>query len=131
LKRVGRNIGRLLWCSAGAATALTLALFLTHLPDHSRWLMASLGGSTVFLFGLTRTAAAQPRALFGGHLGGALMGIICYGAFGDAVWVYALAVVLTLVFMLVTRTVHPPPGRTPSSWCMPTPVSLRYGNPWR
>jgi CBS-domain-containing membrane protein len=113
LNRIGRDIGRLSWCSAGAATALTVALFLTGLPDYSRWLMASLGGSTIFLFGLTRTAAAQPRALFGGHLGGALIGILCYQAFGDAVWVYALAVVLTLVFMLVTRTVHPPAGANP------------------
>lgn len=113
LRHFGRDLGRLLWCSAGAATALTLALFLTGIPDYSRWLMASLGGSTIFLFGLNRSAAAQPRALFGGHLGGALIGILCYRAFGDAVWVYALAVVLTLIFMLVTRTDHPPAGANP------------------
>ena len=33
--------------------------------------------------------------------------------FGDALWVYLLAVVLSLVFMLVTKTVHLPAGANP------------------
>jgi CBS-domain-containing membrane protein len=32
---------------------------------------------------------------------------------GDALWVSVLAVVMTLVFMLVTKTVHPPAGANP------------------
>ena len=52
----------------------------------------------MFLFGLTRAPAAQPRALMGGHLGGAAIGILCYQALGDAAWVSVLAVGLTLVF---------------------------------
>ena len=66
-----------------------------------------------FLFGLTRAPAAQPRALVRAHLGGALIGIACYQAFGDATWVYTLSVVLTLLFMLLTRTVHSPAGAKP------------------
>ena len=91
---------------------MVLLLVLVQ-PPSSPWLLASLGGSSVFLFGLTRAAAAQPRALFGGHLSGALIGILCVQAFGDDVWVYALAVVLTLIFMLVARSVHPPAGANP------------------
>lgn len=79
----------------------------------SPFLLASLGGSAVFLFGLTRAPAAQPRALLGGHLGGALIGIGCYQAFGDALWVHAAALALAMCFMLVTRTVHPPAGANP------------------
>lgn len=75
--------------------------------------VASFGGSTVFLFGLTRAPAAQPRALFGGHLLGAAVGIVCFQALGDATWVYALALVLALLAMLLTRTVHPPAGANP------------------
>jgi CBS-domain-containing membrane protein len=103
---------RLLWCCFGAASAIALALSLTG-PPLTPFLLASLGGSTVFLFGLTRAPAAQPRALFGGHLGGALIGIVCYQAFGDALWVYALALALTLSFMLLTKTAHPPAGANP------------------
>jgi len=75
--------------------------------------VASFGGSAVFLFGLTRAPAAPPRALFGGHIGGAVIGVLCLQLFGDALWVYVVALVLTLVFMLVTKTVHPPAGANP------------------
>ncbi|AEJ02269.1 HPP family protein [Nitrosomonas sp. Is79A3] len=100
---------RLLWRALGATVAISLALWIAGLPEKSL-LLASLGGSTVFLFGLTRAPAAQPRALFGGHLSGAFIGIACYQAFGDSISVYIAATVFTLCFMLVTRTVHPPAG---------------------
>lgn len=98
--------------SIGAATALGFFLWLNG-PAVTPLLLASLGGSTVFLFGMTAAPAAQPRALFGGHLGCSLIGIVCYQLFGDASWVAAMAVVLSLVFMLSTRTVHPPAGANP------------------
>ena len=105
-------IARLLWCAFGAAAGIALSLFLVA-PPASPLFMASLGGTSVFLFGLTRAPAAQPRALFGGHLGGALIGIACYQAFGDALWVLVLAQVLALCFMLLSKTVHPPAGANP------------------
>lgn len=110
--RIARDLGRLTFCAAGAAAGMGLALGLAD-PPTSPLLLASLGGSAVFLFGLTRAPAAQPRALFGGHLGGALIGIVCFQAFGDGLWVYVLAMVLTLVYMLATKTVHPPAGANP------------------
>ena len=105
-------LARLLWCMFGIAAGITLALAVSE-PPFSPLLLASLGGTAVFLFGFTRAPAAQPRALFGGHLIGALTGIACYQFFGDALWVYALAQSLTLALMLVTRTLHPPAGANP------------------
>lgn len=103
---------RLIWCVVGAACGVSLALTVAG-PPLTPFLLASLGGTTVFLFGLTRAPAAQPRALFGGHLGGALIGIACYQTFGDSLGVYVLAQALALLLMLVTRTVHPPAGANP------------------
>jgi CBS-domain-containing membrane protein len=107
-----RTMMRLLWVSLGATIALGLALLFTK-PPTSPLLLASLGGSTIFLFGLTGAPAAQPRALFGGHLISALIGIICYQLFDDALWVYLLAEVITLGVLLLTQTVHPPAGANP------------------
>lgn len=106
-------IVRLLWCALGASTGIGFA-FAIVAPPASTFLLASLGGSAMFLFGLTRAPAAQPRAIFGGHLGGALVGIVCYRLLGDALWVYAIAQVLALWFMLISKTMHPPAGANPS-----------------
>ena len=102
---------RLVWCALGAAAGLGLAFALT--PTTSAVFLASLGGSTVFLFGVTRAPAAQPRALFGGHLGAALIGILGYQAFGESLWVYLLVEVVALWVMLLSKTVHPPAGANP------------------
>jgi CBS-domain-containing membrane protein len=107
-----RPVVRLLWCLLGAGCGIAVALAVAG-PPLTPFLLASLGGTAVFLFGLTRAPAAQPRALFGGHLGGALIGVACYQAFGDFLWVYVLAQLLALAFMLLTRTVHPPAGANP------------------
>ena len=102
----------LVWSAIGGAIAIALALLLVA-GRNSPFLLFSLGGSTVFLFALTETEAAQPRALLGGHIGGALIGILCYQLFGDALWVSVAAVVATMMFMVVTRTIHPPAGANP------------------
>ena len=108
----GRKYLDMIWSAIGGTIAITLALLLVA-DRNSPFLLASLGGSTVFLFVLTETEAAQPRALLGGHIGGALVGILCYQVFGDGLWVSVTAVVLTMMFMVVTRTIHPPAGANP------------------
>jgi len=102
---------RLLWISIGAGTAITLTLLATKAT--SPLLLASLGGTTLFLFGLSTTPAAQPRAVWGGHILSSLIGIICVQYLGDATWVSGLAVVVTICVLLLTRTVHPPAGANP------------------
>jgi len=102
---------RLLWVSIGASVAISLALLATKAS--SPLLLASLGGTTLFLFGLSTTPAAQPRAVFGGHLFSSLIGVLCVQFLGDATWVSVVAVVITICVLLLTRTVHPPAGANP------------------
>jgi CBS-domain-containing membrane protein len=103
---------RLSWSLVGSLVGIFLALWLISFPI-SPFLLASLGGSAVFLFALTNAPAAQPRALFGGHVGGALIGIVCYQLLGDALWVYVFAQVSTLLLMLSLHVMHPPAGANP------------------
>jgi CBS-domain-containing membrane protein len=104
-------IFRLLWVLLGSTVAISLALWVTK--ANSPLLLASLGGTTLFLFVLTTAPAAQPRAVFGAHLIGALIGIIAYQLFGDGFWVYVAALVITIGALLITRCVHPPAGANP------------------
>jgi CBS-domain-containing membrane protein len=103
---------RLAWCGVGMALGIGLALFLVA-PPASPFLLASLGGSAVFLFGMSRAPAAQPRALLGGHLGCACIGLACHQWLGDSLASMATAQVLALLYMLLTRTLHPPAGANP------------------
>ena len=109
---VKQTILRLLWVLAGASVALALALHVVR-PADSTLLLASLGGSTLFLFGLTTFPPTQPRALFGGHLISAFIGVICYQLFGDTTWVMVIAVLITIAVLILTKTVHPPAGANP------------------
>jgi len=102
---------RLLWVLLGSSIAISLALWATQAT--SLLMLASLGGTTLFLFVLTTAPAAQPRAVFGAHLIGALIGIIAYQLFGDGFWVYVIALVVTISILLLTRCVHPPAGANP------------------
>jgi len=95
----------------GSTVAITLALWVTQ--ANSPLLLASLGGTTLFLFVLTTAPAAQPRAVFGAHLIGALIGIIAYQLFGDGFWVYVIALIVTIGILLLLRCVHPPAGANP------------------
>ena len=103
---------RLLWVALGSSIAITVSLWITG-NSTTPLVLASLGGSTLFLFGLTTLPPAQPRALFGGHLIGAGVGIACYQIAGDAIWVMVLSVVITILLMLLTKTAHPPAGANP------------------
>jgi CBS-domain-containing membrane protein len=113
-RHVARSVMRLSACGAGPAVAIGLVLELID-PPTAPLFLASLGGSAVFLFGLTRAPAAQPRALFGGHIGGALIGALCAQFLGDAVWVYVVALVL--------------PGMIhyPHRWFEASPPSVTWG----
>ena len=102
---------RLLWVLLGSSVAISLALWTTN--NNSPLMLASLGGTTLFLFALTTAPAAQPRAVFGAHLISSLIGIVAYQLFGDALWVYVVAVVVTIGILLLVRCVHPPAGANP------------------
>lgn len=107
----------ILWGMIGSGLALFIIGLLhrytvaeTGLP----LLMFPLGASAVLVFGIPRSALAQPRNVVGGHTLSALVGItvfqLLHGA-GDLVCA-SLAVCLAIGLMHATKTLHPPGGAT-------------------
>lgn len=75
-------------------------------------LFAPLGASAVLLYGASGAPFSQPRSVIGGHVISALTGVIFWHLLGETGVSVALAVSSAIIFMLLTRTVHPPAGAT-------------------
>lgn len=69
--------------------------------------------SIVLVMGSPEAEPAQPRALVGGHLVAALVGLLVAKLLGPSPWVAALAVGLAMAAMQLTKTFHPPAGINP------------------
>lgn len=100
-----------------AAFALLIVLVLLHLTDHP-WLLPSLGGSCVILFGMPKSEMAQMRSLIGGHLIATTTGLVFLQlgsrSFGGPPELWMISSVATaLVLMMATRTIHSPAGGNP------------------
>ena len=69
--------------------------------------------SIVTVLGSPKAEPAQPRALIGGHLVSAIIGLLIVKVCGPAPWAAAMAVGLAMVAMHLTGTFHPPAGIDP------------------
>lgn len=96
--------------------ALLATLALLRQTGHP-WLLPSLGGSCVILFGMSRGTMAQPRSFLGGHVVATLVGLLMQEAAATLggpreVWATA-AVGIALAAMAGSRTIHSPAGANP------------------
>jgi CBS-domain-containing membrane protein len=96
--------------------ALLLANAALSFTEHP-WLLPSLGGSCVILFGMPRGIMAQPRSFLGGHLISTMVGLVFrmgHDAMGGPLELWlAGAVGVALAAMAATRTIHSPAGANP------------------
>lgn len=75
--------------------------------------IGSMGATAVLVYGAPRSPFAQPRAVVGGHVVSALVGVACQQVLPDMPELAAaLAVSTAIAAMHVTRTLHPPGGAT-------------------
>ena len=117
MHRLADRVAGYVWVWGGVMVALGGATLLVNLTEHY-WLLASLGGSCVILFGMPDTEMAQPRSFLGGHLIATVTGLVFlrFGLmqFGGPAELWAMASVATaLVLMMLTRTIHSPAGANP------------------
>jgi CBS-domain-containing membrane protein len=98
--------------AVGGAVAIALMEVLaerTTVP----LLFVPFATSIVLVMGSPEAEPAQPRALVGGHLVSAAVGLLLLQVTGPGPWAAATAVGLAIIAMHATRTFHPPAGIDP------------------
>jgi CBS-domain-containing membrane protein len=98
--------------ATGAAIAIAV---MELLADRSAipLLFVPFATSSGLVMGSPQTAAAQPRALIGGHLVSTMIGLLVVKVAGPGITAAALAVGLAILAMHLTRSFHPPAGIDP------------------
>ena len=101
-----------LLCGAGCGLAIYVmesSAALTAYP------MAAIPFATSIVLVISQPNAvpAQPRALIGGHLMSALVGLLVLAVAGPGPVAAAFAVGLAVLAMMLTDTLHPPAGINP------------------
>ncbi len=107
-----------------AVVAVAIILYFVEVLTHAA-IVAALGSSAFIVFAMPHSITARPRRLIGGHVVGLLSGTLCYYAFLNGpleelitawefatLFVYALAVGLSIFLMAITNTEHPPAAGT-------------------
>lgn len=102
----------LLWRAAGGAAAI-LAMYVLAGFGEMPVMLVPFATSIVLVLGMPEAEPAQPRALVGGHLLSAAIGIAAAAITGPSPWAGAVAVGLAMAAMHMTRTFHPPAGIDP------------------
>ncbi|WP_042162245.1 HPP family protein [Paenibacillus gorillae] len=98
--------------AAGGFIAIAILAWLTGLTGQP-WIMAPFGASCVLAFGVWESPLSQPRNIIGGHFISTLTGLVLFHLFGQGAAVIAAGVALAILFMMLTKTAHPPAGADP------------------
>jgi len=104
------------WAFLGSFVGMAIIAWLQYkaFPQQDLvFLIGSFGASSVLVYGVIQSPLAQPRNLIGGHLVSAIIGVTMQKLLPDMIWLSApLAVSFSIVFMQITKTLHPPGGAT-------------------
>jgi CBS-domain-containing membrane protein len=98
--------------AAGGAAAIA-AMEILAIRAALRLEFIPFATSIVMVMGSPEAKPAQPRALVGGHLLSAVVGLVMVNLVGPQPWAAAVAVGLAMIVMHATDTFHPPAGINP------------------
>ena len=104
------------WAFLGSFVGMGIIAYLQYMAFPQQdliFLIGSFGASSVLVYGVIQSPLAQPRNLIGGHMVSAIIGVTAQKLLPDMVWLAVpLAVSFSIVFMQITKTLHPPGGAT-------------------
>lgn len=114
IARIGAN--RWLAGAIGAAIAISLTGLIAQrfFPPgyHGPLVVASMGASAILVFVVPASPLSQPRAVFGGHMLAASVGLLVRPAVPDPWLAAGLAIGIAIAVMNLLRCLHPPAGGT-------------------
>jgi CBS domain-containing membrane protein len=105
----------LLWSAAAAGITIGLNAWISHLivpAEYRVFLAASLGASTILALVIYHSPLSQPWAIIGGHLAGALSGLVAAALIPDVVLACLAAMTCTVLLQVTGRCLHAPGGGT-------------------
>ena len=108
-----------------ATITLTIILYFENIFTRTA-IIASLGATTFIIFAMPKYATAQPRRVIGGHIIYIIVGILCFYIASLTqnreyffltqnmlkILIPSLSVGLSIFFMVITNTEHPPAAGT-------------------
>jgi len=108
-----------------ATITLTIILYFENMFTRTA-IVASLGATTFIIFAMPKYATAQPRRVIGGHIVGIVAGLLCFYIASLTqnsenysltqnilnILIPSLSVGLSIFFMVITNTEHPPAAGT-------------------
>jgi len=108
-----------------ATITLIIILYFENIFT-SAAVIASLGATTFIIFAMPKYATAQPRRVIGGHIIGIVSGVLCFYIASliqnreyffltqniIKILIPSLSVGLSIFFMVITNTEHPPAAGT-------------------
>lgn len=100
------------WRALGGGIGIYAMQLLAEM-GHFPIALVPFATSVVNVISLPDAPPAQPRALIGGHIVSALVGLSVLSLFGSNAFAAAVAVGLAIASMHFTRTMHPPAGINP------------------
>jgi CBS domain-containing membrane protein len=104
------------WSFLGSFVGIGILAYIQSLHfqgNDAVYLIGSFGASSVLVYGIIQSPFSQPRNLVGGHVISAIIGVTVHKLVPDIIWIAApLAVSFSIIFMQMTKTLHPPGGAT-------------------
>ncbi|HKS15634.1 MAG TPA: HPP family protein [Pseudomonas sp.] len=127
------NIPARQWLRAGIGAFLGLFLagwlcsmaFGTSVALH---LLGPLAASAVLVFAVHSGPLAQPWPVLGSYACAGIVGLAMRHGFGDALWVAAAALAVSIAVMCVLRCLHPPGGGVAASAVLADPGLVSLGD---
>ncbi|OLY97482.1 HPP family protein [Polynucleobacter sphagniphilus] len=110
----------------GGGFVAFIAKFASEYTEINEWAMASLGASALLVFVLPSSPMAQPKAVIGGNIVSALVGVTCAILIPDPRLGIPIAIGVSILGMLFFKCLHAPAAATALSAILGHIVTYRF-----